>query len=91
MKYRRKPEILYAIRFPGVTLTNIDAVLHFEDELAQIGCLGLGEYRGRDFVISTGDGNEIVAKPGYWIVIGASNAVIMAHEAFIEMYDPLSD
>jgi len=74
-KFRKKPVVIEAVRYPGIRIDNTDEVLAFEDWFKSAG--GIGRYVGQNFHIKTlEDGPEgeakHVASPGDWVIKGVA-------------------
>lgn len=66
-KFRKKPVVIEASRYPGHFISGIDALLEFEDWFNGSG--GKGIYTGQQMQIATLEG-VMTAEPGDWIIKG---------------------
>jgi hypothetical protein len=89
MRYRKKPVVIEAMQFPGITLDTVDAVMAFED-WAKANKFS-GRYRGAYVVIETLEG-EMIASPGDWIIKGVKGEFYPCKpDIFEATYEPAEE
>lgn len=72
MKFRKKPVVIEAMLWPGISVATVDDVMAFEDwvePIARASGIWPLRYRGVTLIIPTLEG-EMEAKPGDWIIRG---------------------
>lgn len=73
MKFRKKPVVIEAMQYPGVTIADVDEIVAFDEWFSGLG--GAGRYIGQHLHMKTledGPNGEAkhVADPGDWIIRG---------------------
>jgi hypothetical protein len=95
MKYRKKPVVVEAVVFPGITIDSLPKLLAFEEWFNGGG--GAGRYVGqRLHVLTLEDGPngeaKHVADPGDWIIRGVKGEFYPCKpDIFAETYEPAGD
>ena len=72
MKFRKKPVVIEAMQYRGITLTSADYAMEFEDwimPLAKTAGRWPLRYKGQKLIIPTLEGDH-EAQPGDWIICG---------------------
>lgn len=92
MKYRKKPVVIEAMRYPGVEVDTVGCLLEFEDWInpraKKIGRYPL-KYKGQSLIIPTLEGDH-EAQPGDWIIQGVKGELYPCKpDIFEATYEPV--
>lgn len=88
MKFRKKPVVIDAMRWPGfgVDADKIASIMKFEDWFLKEG--GKGKYSGSDLLIQTLEG-VMTASPNDWVIKGIKGEFYPCKpDIFESTYDP---
>jgi len=95
MKFRKKPVVIEAMRYPGVTIADVDEIVAFDEWFSGLG--GAGRYIGQHLHMKTledGPNGEAkhVADPGDWIIRGVKGELYPCKpDIFEATYEAVED
>lgn len=91
MKFRKKPVVIEAMRYPGHSVSGVDGLLAFEDwiePLAKSAGRWPLKYVGQSLIIPTLEGDH-EARPGDWIIRGVKGELYPCKpDIFEATYEP---